>query len=127
MISQTKGMLEKELNCAGPVAAYTIAKFGADDNTATTATSTSDSFLGIFQFATNAAGQPVRLMMDGIGRVAISQAVTRGQWVTTDAYGNGVPANPAPGANCNVIGKAMNSGNPGQVVAVLINPCQIQG
>jgi|SRR5208337_1490818 len=127
MVGRTKGILEKDANSAAAVAAFTIAAFGNDDNTFVNPASGSVPFAGIFQFATTGAGKPVRIALDGISPLTISANVTRGQWITSDANGCGIPAAPAPGTNMSVIGKAMNSAAPGQTCFVLINAIQIQG
>lgn len=127
MIGRTEGLLMKEVLCAAAVAAYTIATFGADDNTFETATSPAQPFIGIFQYATTRPGLRVRIALDGISQINISGSVTRGDWLTTDGNGNGITADPSPGENMNVIGKAVNSGTAPQVVGVLVHPTQIQG
>ena len=126
MIGQTSG-IEKEVNCTAPPAQFTIATPGADDNTFSTANGPAVPLVGVFQLATNAGQPQSRIMLSGISRVLISGAVTRGNFITSDANGNGVAAAPAAGANAYVIGIAMGSGVAGQIIPVLLAPGRIQG
>jgi hypothetical protein len=127
MIGRTEGLLMKEVLCAAPVAAYTIATFGADDNTYETASSPEQPLIGVFEFATKAAGLNVRLALDGIAHVTIAGSVNRGDRITSNGYGQGITADPSPGENMNVIGIAMNSGTAPAIIVVLIHQDMIQG
>jgi hypothetical protein len=126
MIGPTTG-LEKEVNTSGTVGQYTLATPGADDNTFVQASGVTALLAGVFQFPPSTDQPQVRIRMSGISWVQISTAVTRGQPVTSDANGNGVPAAPAAGANNYIIGYAMASGVAGQLIPVLIAPQRIQG
>lgn len=127
MIGQTSG-IEKEVFCTAAVAQYTIAKPGADDDTFSTAAAATDDLVGVFQFSTANAGDPVRLMLTGVSRVVAGGAVTRGDRITSDAQGRGVSAAPAAGSNSSVVGIAMASASAaGEIIPVLLGPGQIQG
>jgi hypothetical protein len=126
MIGPTTG-LEKEVNTSGTVAQYTLATPGADDNTCVQASGVTALMEGVFQFAPTTDQPQVRIRMSGISWVQISAPVTRGQPITSDANGNGVPAAPAAGTNNYIIGYALGSGAAGQLIPVLIVPQRIQG
>ena len=118
MIGATAG-LEKSVKCTAAIAvAFTIGKFGADDDTLSLTTSRLDKLLGIFQHTTPAAGDEVRVMLDGISRLVLGGAVTRGQPLTSDASGKGIAAT---SEYDNRIGIALASGVPGDIIPVLID------
>lgn len=127
MIGQTSG-IEKTVKCTQAIAtAFTIAKFGADDDTMDLATAATDLLIGVFQHTAAAAGDRVRLMLSGISRVVLGGTVTRGQPITADAAAKGAYANPGAGANNYIIGFAMASGVAGDIIPVLLAPGRIQG
>lgn len=118
MIGKTSG-LEKSVLCTAAVAVNTIAKFGANDNTLSTATAATDNIIGVFQHATTTALDEVRVMLDGIAEIKLGVGgITRGGPVTSDATGLGVAAV----SGNNIIGFAMASGVAGDIVPVLISP-----
>jgi hypothetical protein len=127
LMGQTTGM-EKSAKCTAAIAtAYTIAKFGADDDTLSAATASTEELIGVFQHTTSAVGDEVRVMLSGITRVVLGGTVTRGGWITSDANAKGVAAAPGAGVNAAVIGRALASGVAGDIVAVLLAPGRIQG
>jgi len=127
MIGQTTG-IEKSVKCTAAVAAaFTIGKFGADDDTMSLATAATDMLAGVFQHATANAGDEVRVMLEGITKIRLGGTVVRGQPLTTDASGQAVAAAPAAGSNVRVIGLAMASGISGDIITMLISPSVMQG
>jgi hypothetical protein len=127
MFGQTTGM-EKTGTCAQAIAtAYTIARFGADDDTLDLASASTDGLLGVFQHTTEAAGEDVRVMLSGISRLKLGGTVTRGDWLTSDAEGKGVAAAPAAGVNAEVAGRALASGVDGDIIPVLLAQGRVQG
>lgn len=127
MIGQTTE-IEKSVKCTAAVAAYTFAKFGADDDTMSTATTpASDSLIGVFQHATSAAGEEVRLMLEGITRIKLGGTVTRGQKLTCDGSGQGIAAAPSAGSNVHVGAVALASGVSGDLISALLSPSVMQG
>lgn len=112
-------LLEKEAKCTAAIATqYLIAKFGADDDTFSQATAATENLIGIFQFTTTAAGERVRLMLEGISNLKIGGVVTRGDPVTSDANGKGVKAV----LGQNIIGFALASGVLNDIIPVFISP-----
>jgi len=127
MIGQTTG-IEKSVKCTAAVAAaFTIGKFGADDDTMSLATAATDMLAGVFQHTTANAGDEVRVMLEGITKVKLGGTVTRGQPLTSDASGQAIAAAPAAGSNARVIGLAMASGISGDIITMLISPSVMQG
>jgi len=125
MIGKTL-ILEKSVKSTAAVAANTIAKPGADDDTYSTATAVSDEMIGIFQHASG-AGEEVRLGLAGVSLLKLGGTVTRGNWLTSDGSGQGVAASPATGVNNSVIAKALASGVSGDIIPVLLAQGKIQG
>jgi len=120
-------ILEKAARCAAAVTAFTIAKPGADDDHFIVSTAVSDSLIGIFQHATMAAEEQIRVMLKGVSSLKLGGTVARGDYLTSDASGQGVAAAPAAGVNNNVIGKALASGVAGDIIPALIAQSRIQG
>ncbi len=126
MIGQTT-VLEKSAKCAAAVTPFTIAKPGADDDHFIVSTAVGDALTGIFQHATTLAEEEVRVMVVGVSRIKLGGTVVRGDWLTSDATGQGVAAAPAAGTNNNVIGRALASGVSGDIIPVLLAQNRIQG
>ena len=118
MMGQTD-IMSKSAKCTAAVTtAYTIAKFGADDNTFNVAAAATDILLGIFQSTTTAAGEEVRIMVLGISRCKLGGTVTRGNAITSNASAQGIAA----AANQSIVGYALASGVSGDIIPVLLAP-----
>ncbi len=118
MMGQTD-IMSKSAKCTAAVStAYTIAKFGADDDTFNVASAATDTLLGIFQHTTDAADDEVRVMMIGISRCKLGGTVTRGNPITSDANAKGVAAT----AGQSIVGFAMASGVVGDIIPVFLVP-----
>ena len=127
MIGQTSG-IEKSVKCTAAIAAaFTIGKFGADDDTMSLAVAATDMLVGVFQHATSNGGDEVRIMLDGITKIKLGGTVTRGQPLTSDASGQAIAAAPAAGSNARIIGIALASGVSGDVITMLVSPSVMQG
>ncbi|MDH5738743.1 MAG: DUF2190 family protein [Nitrospira sp.] len=127
MMGQTSG-LEKSVKCTAAIAtSFLIAKFGADDDTLSQATASTEDLVGVFQHTTTAAGQEVRVMLDGISRVVLGGTVARGALLTSDANGKAVAIGAVAGTNYAVIGRAMASGVLNDIVPVLLAQSRAQG
>jgi len=118
MMGQTSGMEKSVKSTAAIATAYLIAKFGADDDTMSQAAAATDGIVGIFQHITAAAGDEIRVMMEGISRCVLGGTVTRGGAVTSDANGKGVAAS----LGQNYIGFALASGVNGDIIPVFLSP-----
>ena len=118
MMGQTD-IMSKSAKCTAAVAtAFTIAKFGADDDTLDVASAATDKLLGIFQHTTTTAGDIVRMMMIGISRCKLGGTVTRGNPITSDSAAKGVAAT----AGQSIVGFAMASGVSGDIIPVFMVP-----
>ncbi len=124
---QTSG-IEKSFKCTAAVTAFTIGKFGSDDDTLSTAAANSDELVGVFQHDTANAGDEVRVMLEGISKIKLgSGGITRGAWITSDASGQGVALGSTAGTNYAVIGKALKSGSAGDIIPMLLVQSRAQG
>lgn len=112
--------LEKSTKCTAAIAtAFTIAKFGADDDTCSVAAASTDRLVGIFQHTTSDADDAVRVMLDGISELKLGGTVVRGDHLTSDASAQGVVA---ASELDTVICQAMASGVDGDIIPVRIIP-----
>lgn len=109
------------------VAAYRIVKFGAADGAVVQAAAVGDALVGITGMVAGDLGKRVDVIHSDIAEVEYGGAVTRGDWLTSDANGKAVAAAPAAGVNNNVIGRATVSGVLGDIGSCLIAPGRIQG
>lgn len=114
------------------IAAYTIVKFGAADDTVSPSAAATDLHLGIANelglSATDVTnGSMVDITIDGIAELKLGGVVTRGQKLTSDASGQGVAAAPAAGSNVQIIAVALRSGVAGDVIPVLVEQSVMQG
>ncbi|HEY3276394.1 MAG TPA: capsid cement protein [Syntrophorhabdaceae bacterium] len=127
MIGQTT-VLEKSVKCTAAIAAaYTIGKFGADDDTMSLAAAAADSLMGVFQHTTSNPGEEVHVMLQGVTRVKLGGAVTRGAPLTSDASGQAVAAAPAAASNARIIGIALANGASGDIIPMLLAQSVMQG
>lgn len=127
MIGATAG-LEKSVKCTAALAtAFLIAKVGADDDTFSQATASTEDLVGVFQHTTTAAGEEVRLMLGGVSRVKLGGTVARGALLTSDANGKAVAIGAVAGTNYAVIGRAMASGVADDIIPVLLSQSRAQG
>lgn len=118
MMGETS-ILEKTAKCTAAVATqFLIGKFGADDDTLSQAAGATDSLIGILQHITSAAGDDIRIMLEGISRCKLGGGVTRGGPITSDANGKGVAAV----AGQNIVGFALASGVTGDIIPVYLKP-----
>ena len=125
MIGQTSG-IEKSVKAGAAVTAYTVAKFGSDDDTMIPAAANTDLLAGVFQHDA-AINTEVRVMLTGISRLKLGTGgITRGALVTVDAAAQGIALSGAAATNVQAIGIAMASGVAGDIVPVLIAPSRPQ-
>lgn len=120
----------------GNIKPWRIMKFGAADYGVLQASAATDNMFCVSYFpqAFNdpmrpgqsladvqvIAGERLDGVMTHVAHVEYGAAVTRGQWLTSDAQGRAVPA--VPGAGVRVIGMAMISGVLGDIGSVWIQP-----
>lgn len=116
-IGETSG-IEKSVIAEEALEAYTIVKFGTDDNKVKKGVSaTADALIGVVQ-AKAAANAKVNIMLTGITLVKADAAITRGDLLTSSADGE---AKPTTTAKNWVVGMAMASGAAGDLVPALLS------
>lgn len=125
MIGQTT-ILEKSAKAGAAITAYTIAKYGADDDTLVPGAASADNLIGVFQHSAE-NGKEVRVMLLGISRVKAGGNIARGDLLTSDANGLAVTIGAVAGTNYNSIGRAMASGVANDIIPVLLSPSRPQG
>ncbi len=120
--------ISKAAKCTAAInTAYTFCTPGADDDTFSVASGSTQPIVGVFQTTTTAAGQTAEVMVSGISNVVLGGNVTRGQEVASDANGNAVAAaSYAPASGLHTAGIALESGVAGDIIAVLLEPDHMQ-
>jgi hypothetical protein len=126
MTMRNQGLV-KTFNAGAALGAALLVKFGADERTVVPAAAVGDSIIGVSDNIDAASGDVVDVVLSGVATVRYGGTVAAGDWLTTNASGQAVVANPAAGANNNVIGRAMVAGSSGDLGAVLISVGRIQG
>lgn len=126
MMGQVSGIEKAVKSTAAVATAFTIAKMGADDDTADVAAGATDKSVGIWQETTANAGDVGRIMLNGISRLVLGGTVTRGDSLTSDAAGKGVTIT-ASNDKVQAIGIALASGVSGDIIPVLLESGLTEG
>ena len=128
MIGETS-ILEKNAKCTAAITtAFTIAKFGADDDTLALAGGIDRrTDRRVSAHHRECAAIRCALCLRGSPESSWAGRFTRGIWATSDADGKAVAAAPAAGVNASVVGRFMASGVDGDIVPLLIQLGRIQG
>ena len=103
-----------------------VVKMGAADGKVIHSAAVGDAMFGV-ALAGVAQDVPLLVRTVGVAQVEYGAAVTRGDLLTTDANGKAIEADPAAGANNNIVGMALESGVDTDVKSVLISPSAKQG
>lgn len=119
-------LLPKEYKAAGAITKQRIVKFDAADGEVVQAAAATDLLLGVAA-ATAASGDRVRVDHEGIVQVEAGGAITRGDYVTSDANGKAVAAAPGAGVNNSVIGRALVTAANADIFPVLLGLSRVQG
>jgi len=119
--------LTKSYLAEAAISAARIVKVGAADYGVLTAAAVSDKIIGISTEIDAASGERIDVIHEGIADLKLGGTVARGDFLTTDASGQGVTAAPAAGTNNQIVGKALISGVSGDIIPVLIAPSMLQG
>lgn len=120
--------LTKAAKCTAAIGtAYTFATPGADDDHFSVANGSNVPLIGVFQGTTINPGDFAEVMVSGITNIVLGNTVTRGQEVTSDANGKGVPVTTYP-ANTGIWsgGVALKSGVAGDIITMLIEPDHLE-
>lgn len=118
--------LVKSFTAETAVAKRRIVSFGTEDGQVIQSTSQA-GVLGVSGIRGADAGGAVDVYLSDLQGIECSAPVTRGDYITADAEGKGIPAAPAADAQMQVVGRAMESGSAGAILTVLIQPQQITG
>jgi hypothetical protein len=103
-----------------------IVKFGSGEGKVALATDTSDVF-GVSGIRGAGAGERLDVYLSDIQPVECGALVTAGDYVTADASGRAIKAEPSVGAQMFVLGRAQNTGPETAICDILIQPQQITG
>lgn len=121
-------LMTKSFVAGAAITAFSIVKFGADDNSVVLGAAAADALIGINDNAFDAAvGERVDIVTHGIAELKLGGSVTRGGPITSNAAGLGVAPAPAAGTNNRIIGFALASGVSGDVIPVQLAPGSFQG
>lgn len=120
-------MLIKTYTAEGAIAARRFVKYGAADRVAAQAAAATDAIMGVSERLPVTAGERVDIIKSGPAEIEYGGPVTRGDWLTADAAGKAVKADPAVGANLAIGGQAELSGVAGDYGLVNIALGRIQG
>lgn len=119
--------LTKSYLAEAAISAARIVKVGANDYGVLVAVAVADKIIGISTEIDAASGERIDVVHEGIADLKLGGTVARGDFITTDASGQGVTAAPAAGTNNQIVGKALISGVSGDIIPVLIAPSMLQG
>lgn len=121
-------LLSKSFQAGAAIPAFTLAKHGAADDQALTATAGSDLVIGVTQDIAAAIGERVDLALVGITYVTAGAAFVRGARLMSDGSGRAITAAAAAGTNVNTCGVAMEAATVlGDVVRFNLVPGTFQG
>jgi Uncharacterized conserved protein (DUF2190) len=119
--------LTKSYLAEGAINPNRIVKVGAADYGVLQAAAVAGKLLGISTEIDAANSERVDVVQEGIADLTLGGTVARGDFLTTDAPGQGVTAAAAAGTNNQVICKALTSGVNGDIIPVLVAPSMLQG
>lgn len=109
------------------VTANRIVKFGATDGSVLQSAAAADASIGVSSGIDSDIGEMCDVTLLGLADVRLGGAVTRGDWLVSDANGKAVVAAPAAAANANVVGRALASGVLDDIVLMVVAPNSRQG
>lgn len=119
--------LIKTFTAETAVAPYRAVKHGTADTNVVQGAASTDALIGVSGQLGVDAGKRVDVTLSDTAEIEFGGAVTRGDWLTSDANGKAITAAPAAGVNTNVLGRAMVSGVAGDIGDILLAPGRIQG
>lgn len=108
------------------VAKFRIVKFGGGEGRAAQANGTA-GLLGVSGVRGAKAGDRLDVYLDDIQPVELGGPVAFGDYLTSDANGKAIKAEPAADAQMDVIGRAMAAAAAGAIIDALIERGQITG
>jgi len=121
-------VIVKTFVAGGAIGHRRLVKLGAADGVVLQGAAATDAVIGVADCPGGAVqGQRIDIVLLGFADVEFGGAVTRGNFLVSDASGRAVAAAPAAGANVAIAGRSYVSAILGDVMPALINPGQIQG
>ena len=121
-------MLLKNFVAEAAISPYRLVKMGSANDKVTLATAAIDMIIGACNEVGPALAERCDIVVVGIAYIEAGAAIVRGNFVTSDASGRAVVPAPAAGVNNRCIGVALESaGSAGDIVAVSLSPCMLQG
>lgn len=119
--------LTKSYTAEGAISANRIVKVGAADWGVLVAAAVGDKSIGISTEVDTVSGERIDVVHAGIADLKLGGTVLRGDFLTSDATGQGVAAAPAAGTNNRIVGTALIAGVSGDIIPVLVQPGSFQG
>jgi hypothetical protein len=120
-------ILTKSYKAEAAVAGRRIVKFGTADNQVIQAAAVADLSVGIAERVGAAINEQCDVIVAGIAECQAGGAITRGDFLTSDATGKALASAPAAGVNNRVVGIALASGVLDDFIPVLLAQGRIQG
>lgn len=120
-------ILTKSYKAEAAVAGRRIVKFGSADNQVLQAAAVGDLSFGVSEQVGAAINAQCDVIVSGIAWTQAGGAITRGDFVTSDATGKALASAPAAGVNNRVVGVALASAVLDDFFPVLVAPGRIQG
>lgn len=118
----------KSYSAEGTILPCRMVKPGAADYGVVVAAAVSDKIIGVtMPLVSVVSGDTVEVMHDGIADLQLGGTVVRGDFLTSDANGQGLAAAPVGGTNNMVVGRALVSGVSGDIIPVLLSITSFQG
>lgn len=118
--------LIKSFVATSAIAKRRIIALGAADGEVVQATSDA-GLIGVSGIRGAKIGETVDVYLSDVHPITFGGLVTSGDFVTADAEGRAIKADPAPGETLFVIGRALETGPENAIGNVLIHPQQITG
>lgn len=109
-------IFRKTYTAAVDIPAYSLVKFGTDDNIVTLATSAADDVIGVSGDVDVTAGNLIDIAHLGVEKVKCGGAITRGQAFYAGTNGQAVTAESG-----NIAGYVLRSASKNDVVLAVIN------
>jgi hypothetical protein len=127
-MSQTPILIRNFVAGSGGVAERQIVRLGAADGEVVATTAVTDTPIGVsVQPGTAAQGHRVDVAIAGVVEVTAGGSISRGDYLTTNGSGLAVAAAPASGVNNGIVGIALMSAAPGDIIPALLAQGRIQG
>lgn len=123
----SNAVIARNFKAEAAIAAFALVKHGTADGNIVAASAVGDAIIGVTTDIPAAINERSDVILSGVADVLYGGAVTRGDWLTSDASGRAVAAAPGAGINNNVIGRALVSGIIGDVGSCIISTSRIQG